>query len=205
MALKKHLFISSDGAALPRWEEAFSKARFVAPGQLTATPTPDLVWLRLQTDTPVADQIETVQNLLGNTPLLVLSDQPDDAQALLAFGLGARGYANSHASAETLKQIASVVDQGGLWIGETMMQRLLTGVGRVTLTSTVTKTASQHRLTGRELEVARAIANGASNKEVARLLEITERTVKAHVSGLFAKLGVSDRLQLALKMREISD
>lgn len=206
MTNKKHLFLSSDGTALARWKEAFGKAQFVAPSALTTTPIPDVIWLRLTTDTPVTDQIAAARYPVGTAQLIVLSDIPNDEEAILVFGMGARGYANSHAAAETLRQIASVVDQGGLWIGESMMQRLLTGVQRVNLTSpAITQSASQHRLTGRELQVARAIAGGASNKAVARLLSITERTVKAHVSGLFAKLGVSDRLQLALKMREIDD
>ena len=204
MAQKKQLFISLDSAALPRWKEAFSKAQFVVPSQLATMATPDLVWLRLQAGIPVANQIAAVRSVLGTTPLLVLSDLPEDEEALEVFGLGARGYANSHASAETLKQIASVIDHGGLWVGENIMQRLLTGMQRVALPR-ATIPSSQHRLTGRELEVARAIAAGASNKEVARTLAITERTVKAHVSGLFTKLAVSDRLQLALKMREIGD
>jgi DNA-binding NarL/FixJ family response regulator len=53
-------------------------------------------------------------------------------------------------------------------------------------------------LTQRELEVARKIADGASNKEVARDLDITERTVKAHAGAIFEKLGARDRLHLSL-------
>jgi DNA-binding NarL/FixJ family response regulator len=53
-------------------------------------------------------------------------------------------------------------------------------------------------LTRREQEVARAVANGSSNKEVARQLGITERTVKAHIGAVFQKLNARDRLHLAL-------
>jgi DNA-binding NarL/FixJ family response regulator len=52
-------------------------------------------------------------------------------------------------------------------------------------------------LTQRELEVARLIADGASNKEVGRALDISERTVKAHAGAIFEKLGARDRLHLA--------
>ena len=55
-------------------------------------------------------------------------------------------------------------------------------------------------LTAREQQVARAVAGGASNKEVARTLNITERTIKAHVSAIFLKLGARDRLHLSLIM-----
>ena len=56
------------------------------------------------------------------------------------------------------------------------------------------------RLTAREVEVARAVAQGRSNKEVADLMFISERTVKAHLGSIFDKLGVRDRLQLVLHM-----
>jgi DNA-binding NarL/FixJ family response regulator len=55
-------------------------------------------------------------------------------------------------------------------------------------------------LSGREAEVAREVVAGRSNKEIARVLGITERTVKAHLGAIFAKLGVRDRLQLALRL-----
>ena len=54
------------------------------------------------------------------------------------------------------------------------------------------------RLSLREQEVAQLLARGNSNKEIARQLEITERTVKAHVSAMLEKLGARDRLQLSL-------
>ena len=54
------------------------------------------------------------------------------------------------------------------------------------------------RLTRRELEVARLIGGGASNKEIASRMRISDRTVKAHITTIFHKLGFSDRLRLAL-------
>jgi len=56
------------------------------------------------------------------------------------------------------------------------------------------------QLTSREREVAVEVAKGLSNKEVAKLLNITERTVKAHLASTFERLGAKDRLQLALML-----
>lgn len=202
MAIKKHVFICASGELLPRWKQAFPKAVAVTPGLITACA--DVLWLRLDATLPASAQISALEAVAGAATLIVLSDTPDDDEAMAVFSLSARGYANSHAAAQTLKQIAKVVDQGGLWIGESLMQRLLAGMHGLSAPARPAQTA-EHKLTGRELEVAKAIATGASNKEVARQLSITERTVKAHVSGLFAKLAVSDRLQLALKMRAMSE
>jgi DNA-binding NarL/FixJ family response regulator len=58
-------------------------------------------------------------------------------------------------------------------------------------------------LTSREVMVAEQVARGASNREIAEALEITERTVKAHLSAIFEKLEVRDRVQLALRMNNI--
>ena len=190
---------------LPRWKQAFAQAIVASTGKLPASIPADFVWLRLQSEIPVVQQVQAIRASANDVALIVLSDIPNDDEAMAVFSLSARGYANTHASAETLTQIANVVEQGGLWIGETLMQRLLVGMQNLPQSPAANAAAmNEHRLTGREIEVAKAIAAGASNKEVARQLSITERTVKAHVSGLFTKLGVHDRLQLALKMRELS-
>lgn len=153
----------------------------------------------------MAEQIQAARLHNASALLIVLSDTPNDEEAMLAFSAAARGYCNTHAAVEVLLQVAAVVSQGGLWIGESLMARLLVGIQQTTpLLAAQTPQQSddwKQILTQREHEVALAIAKGASNKEVARQLAITERTVKAHVSGLFAKLDVQDRLQLALKIR----
>jgi two-component system nitrate/nitrite response regulator NarL len=205
VAIKKHLFISTGGTLLPQWKLAFGKAIGISNEQANALPQADLLWLRLQPGIPVTRQIETLHSTAHNPTamVIVMSDQPDDDEALAAFSATARGYVNSHAGAETLKQVARVVTDGGLWIGESLMKRLMLGVQKLPQPVSGNSAAPRPKLTDRELEVARAIAAGASNKEVARQLNITERTVKAHVSGLFAKLAVQDRLQLALKIRDM--
>jgi DNA-binding NarL/FixJ family response regulator len=150
----------------------------------------------------VAVQIERLAPRLKLIPCVVLSDTPSDDEAIAAFSAGARGYCNTHAVAQVLIQIAAVVLQGGLWIGESLMQRLVSATSRVQTQAggaAVPGGASwSEDLTGREKEVATTLAAGASNKEIARALGITERTVKAHVGAILEKLHVRDRLQLSL-------
>lgn len=199
-----HLFLCPHGRMLPRWSEAFQTGK---AGKLhtqrsnTSFDQVDLVWLRLERELPAALQVERLVPSIRLTPCVVLSDQPNDEEALAAFAAGARGYCNTHAASQVLVQIAAVVMQGGLWIGESLMQRLVGATSRVQMGSigdVVADAAWAITLTDREKEVARTLARGASNKEIARTLNITERTVKAHVGAILEKLEVRDRLQLSL-------
>ncbi len=196
-----HCFISSRGDLLSRWLDAFPQAvAEAADGKVSRGGTPPaVVWLRLSAGVPAAGQVEAVRQRYGNLPLIVLGDQPSDEEALQCFAVGARGYCNTHAVPELLQRIADVVLQGGLWIGETLMQRLLQGTARMPLPAPSGSPPDWAALlTERERQVASAVAEGASNKEIARQLGITERTVKAHTGAIFEKLGVRDRMQLSL-------
>jgi DNA-binding NarL/FixJ family response regulator len=205
-----HLFISKTGRLLETWHGAFPHAISLPIDHLANTKlpiqgliAPSCIWLRLSTDMTVALQIAAARGRFPDSHLVVLSDIPNDLEALAAFSVAARGYCNSHAGIEVLHNVANVVRQGGLWIGESIMQRLLTLPGSVSELTPATSGQSimpdwNQTLTGREREVAHAIAEGANNRDIASALQITERTVKAHVSAILEKLRIKSRLQLAL-------
>ena len=133
---------------------------------------------------------------------MVLSDQPDETVALVSLAAGASGCCNSHAAPEVLRQVALVVGNGGLWVGQGLVQRLVGGAARALAGSPAAVASDDWAkpLSEREQEVARRVAQGASNKEIAAQLDISERTVKAHLGAIFEKLGVRDRLQLLLRV-----
>lgn len=132
--------------------------------------------------------------------LLVLSSAPHDEEGLAALDAGASGYCHVYAAPMTLRNALDVVASGELWVGRALMTRLLRNVSRA---SRPVPDAWGHTLTEREREVARRAAHGDSNLAIADALGITERTVKAHLSAIFEKLGVADRLQLALRVHGI--
>jgi len=188
---------------LPRWAEAFQTGRagkVATPRAKAEAAKTKLVWLRLERGGSLQIQLERLGAQFGQTPCIVLSDRPADEEALAAFAAGARGYCNTHSAAPLLIQIASVVLQGGIWIGEPLMQRLIRATSRIQAVSGGGGESSgwSKNLTERENEVATTLARGASNKEIARTLGITDRTVKAHVGAILDKLQVRDRLQLSL-------
>lgn len=203
MIASHHLFLSDTGKVLPHWQQAFSNLKALRFGDpAMVLPAPDIVWLRLRGDVPFREQLLAAREQVAQYPYVVMSDMPNDDDALAVFALGARGYCNSHASAAVLQQIASVVSQGGLWIGTSLMQRMVAMSAQAI--APAPKTPGKELatlLTQRELEVAQIVVSGASNKEIASQLGIAERTVKSHVGAIFEKLGVRDRLQLALLIR----
>jgi two-component system nitrate/nitrite response regulator NarL len=198
-----HLFISASGSMLPGWQEAFGDARATSPGRWPAAGTPGaLVWLRLDQATTLEHQVAAVRARCGALPIVVMSDIPNDDEALAALSAHARGYCNSHAGADVLAKVASVVSQGGLWIGEALMLRLLAVQQQIKVPKAAARPDWRAALTAREVEVAVLAASGARYKEIARELLITERTVKSHMAAILQKLGLRDRLQLALLASE---
>jgi DNA-binding NarL/FixJ family response regulator len=221
MAKSRYVFVCKDGKPLPEWLKLPGLVTCVAAGSLdeAATALAEMVWIRLpEGGAAHGIDVDLVKRLSAATRTIVMSDIPQDQQALTAFEAGARGYCNSHSNSKALKLIAGVVRDGGLWIGESLMQRMVLGVGKRLgnhqdsgLNGQLSSTPKTDKngnlmasLTEREREVAETVAGGASNKEVARLLQISERTVKAHVSTIFHKLGVRDRLQLSIKIIMLS-
>lgn len=204
MKKTRHLFVSGDDKLLPRWREAFPSAHVTRVEALRPENKCDIAWLRVGAGAPVAEQLELIRKHLGAVKCVVLSDQPDDEQALSAFAAAARGYCNAHATAAVLRQVESVVLQDGLWIGESLMQRVLAATARqltpenIPAKNMADREDWSRKLTVREREIGKIVASGASNKEIARQFGITERTVKAHVGAILEKLKVRDRLQFAL-------
>ena len=136
--------------------------------------------------------------------LVATASNPNDDAAIAALDAGCAGYCHAYAQAAILQQVAQVVATGYVWIGPTLMQRLIQGANRA---ATLAQTQANHwrsALTPRECEVTEMAAKGASNQEIAARCGISERTVKAHLSAIFEKLGVVDRLQLTLKVHGIA-
>ena len=139
------------------------------------------------------------KKVCGQHFILIASLKPSDVEGQQMFVLGAKAYAHAYSSISQWHQIIKHVLEGNVWVGESLLSRLLSQISSRLLSST----AWQQGLTPREIDVAQRIALGHSNQLIAQDLAITERTVRAHVSSIFNKLGVSDRLALALKVHGI--
>lgn len=193
-----HVFVTH-GELMQRWQEAFRGAVALSLDELGRSKRTTAVWVPRVDGISVAQQLAAVRERLPRARLIVLSDVPNDDEALAAFAAGARGYCNSHAAALLLRRVAGVVEEGGLWIGPSLMQRLLRGVAAVPLRPT-RRLRPAGTLTARDLEVGALMTAGASHLEMAGALGVSGRTVRLRAAALMAKVGVRDRLQLALAL-----
>ncbi len=132
--------------------------------------------------------------------LIFASNHPQDTEGIAAIEAGFVGYCHAYCAPAQLQQIFDVVESGELWIGRSLVTRLVHAVNTAR-PQLAENWASE--LTEREHEVARRAALGESNADISTALDIGERTVREHLSVVFKKLGVADRLQLALKVHGI--
>jgi DNA-binding NarL/FixJ family response regulator len=201
-----HCFVDRDVLPLPTWMEAFPQARVVRREQLSLLPSgePVVLWIRLRAGESLGAVMPTVP-LEAWQLLVLMADEPDEDVIAEALTQGASGCCNTHAAPEVLQQVALVVGNGGLWVGQSLLRRLVGGTSRALAARTERPPRVDWAtvLSEREVQVARLVAGGASNREVADQLSITERTVKAHMSAIFEKLGLRDRLQLSLRINGI--
>lgn len=140
----------------------------------------------------------------GGLDILVASLKPSDEQGRQFLAAGAKGYVHAYQQPEALDTALRVVANGGVWMGASLLTRLLRQLEKGAASVAAEAPAWASRLTPREKEVAERAARGMANQSIANELGITERTVRAHISSVFEKLGVSDRLMLALMVHGIN-
>jgi len=194
-----HILLSQRPQIMGRWNEAFGSIAHVTTPELALRRAGEgsIVWI--EADAPeVWRQIQQARPKLAKVAVTL---NPDSSEAMRFLELGAKGYCHLLAVPEMLRQVATVVSNGGLWLGPELMQRAAIAIGHV-LQPAGPGNSLLAGLTQREREVALLVANGAANKEVAQQLDITLRTVKAHMGAIFEKLGVRDRLQLVVTLRK---
>jgi two-component system NarL family response regulator len=162
--------------------------------------------LLLDLDLPGLDAPRGVAVLRSASPathVIVFSAIASDDLEIALFKLGVRGCARRDIDAQLVKRIVLAIEQGEMWIRRAVTPRLLDDLrarSRDDHRSSAGSADQLTLLTQREREIVRLIGSGESNKAIARELCITERTVKAHLTGIFRKLGVADRVRLALRV-----
>jgi len=145
-----------------------------------------------------------IQGLSPSTKTIIFTRTPDDSEAIKALKAGAKGYCRKDIDPILLRKVVEVTQKGEIWVGRKVISRFLDELASTTERQRkelpLTKSAHFDCLTSREHQIACLVGDGGNNREIANELKISERTVKAHLTAVFRKIGISDRLRLALLM-----
>jgi two-component system nitrate/nitrite response regulator NarL len=162
---------------------------------------PDVVLLDL--NMPGLSGIETLQLLqqdLPDTAVIMLTVSEDVDELTSALHEGACGYLLKNMDADALATMIRRAADGESVIAESMTQRLITKMRTPQKAEELPApdTRESSALTPRERDIVRIVARGASNKDIARELDLAESTVKIHVRNVLRKLNLTSRVQIAI-------
>ncbi len=147
--------------------------------------------------------LAVLKSLCGESCLLLGDTGYQAEDELLALAAGIAACCDASLGARDIDRIVGIVLDGGIWISPKTLPELANRLQSLTVRpadgAAAEKTlAGLGELTQRQRDVADLVAKGESHQRIARRLDITERTVKSHLTTIFDKLGLTDRLQLAL-------
>ncbi|NJK56224.1 MAG: response regulator transcription factor [Pleurocapsa sp. SU_5_0] len=168
--------------------------------QLYDTPEqPDLILMDVRM--PVMDGVAAIKKLseqFSSIPVLVLSTFDDDEYITQAMQFGAKGYLLKDTAIEEIATAIRTAIKGYTQLGPGLFQKFLVTSAQHHYPLSQELSTTLQALSPREKEVLALIAQGASNKEIAQKLYISERTVKAHVTSILSQLNLRDRTQAAI-------
>jgi two-component system, NarL family, nitrate/nitrite response regulator NarL len=157
---------------------------------------PDILLLDL--NMPDKDGLAVLEELNFDslpTQVIVLTATEDDREAVRAMRLGARGIVLKQSASDLLVKSIRRVYGGEIWLDNRITAEVMKAFAK---SSEGGAKRDKPLLSDRESQIMRLVAQGQRNKEIGQNLFISEQTVKNHVHNIFDKLGVSDRLELAL-------
>jgi DNA-binding NarL/FixJ family response regulator len=150
--------------------------------------------------------VPAIQRLNPTAKIVLLAGEANEGEAVFALVAGARGYCQRNIGPSLVRKATEVVQRGEIWIGSRVIPLLLKNLtGLTPVARDDARSAAEgpfDSLAPRERQIAELVGAGSNNKEIAARLNITEATVKAHLTSVFRKLNVSDRLRLALFVTE---
>lgn len=193
----KHLDDILEGACLKcgdatRLDEAIAKA------------TKDSAIVCLDITSLGDDAIELVELYLkehNGLKILALSSTPNLTEGTRLLELGVRGYVNSRLYDTHLKDAIRTIEEGNVWLYPDFIYSM---VKVVSSKSNTQKSHTLDELTPKEKEIAILVLDGLSNKDIATSMNVSERTIKAHLSSIYNKFNVKDRIGFVLAMESKS-
>jgi two-component system nitrate/nitrite response regulator NarL len=159
---------------------------------------PEILLLDLvMPDTPGLTVLRELSDMHPPVKTLLLTAEAGDLDVGHALQLGARGILMKHSTTELLfKSIHSVV-AGQYWVGRECVAGLVETIRERALPTGAVPRQPTFGLTPRQLDIVSAIVSGSTNQDIAQQFKISSNTVKYHLTNMFEKLGVTNRIELA--------
>ncbi len=154
-------------------------------------------------DENFSEQVEQVVTLHSQYPenkVIVFPNKASQEAALRLLSVGINGQCQPFIGRQQLELVLNVVDSGEIWGGKAFIEKLIKQTAAVL--ETEARDVELDDLSERENKVAHLVAQGLSNKEVASNMNVTERTIKAHLTAIFKKTSAKDRLSLAMLVQK---
>lgn len=214
--MERAVLFSDDNSLIAKWQAAIgghyalrSYAKF-DPLFVHTSERPDVLAIL---DGALVDCEPAILNVIKDIPcrFLLCADQwPEDKQ-VMALVAGVAGYCDYHDDPLLLSRAAQSVIRGEIWIKRHLIPQVIGTLVKLkqpvvspppSPVPPITRSDEWACLSEREREVARMVQHGASNKAIAAVLNISERTVKAHLTSIYKKLNIPDRLHLAVRAQD---
>ena len=150
------------------------------------------------------ETLELIRSIAFSIHTLIVTEEVNNLQILAMLRSGASGFVLKESTSELLrKSIRSVLD-GQYWIGRVSISDLVRELMKESEEASTGATQRRWNLTFRENQIVAEIISGSTNKQIAKDLNLSEQTVKHHLTNIFDKVGASNRLELALMVRHFS-
>lgn len=220
---------NTDPVVIAHWQKVISNQfELTLVGSLNETravlaemaDTISFCFIHLDDDnfTAMVEHVVTIRNLFPELKIIAFPNQTSQSAALRMFSQGVNGQCAPFIGIDQLELVLSVVKTGEIWGGKTFIENLINESARSASLKAQDINRGQRRgddkrlkndviladLSQREMAVAEKVALGLNNKKIAQALDITDRTVKAHLTAIFKKLDLKDRLSLALLVQNSS-
>jgi DNA-binding NarL/FixJ family response regulator len=168
--------------------------------QVLAKTSADILLLDLKLPSSTGlDLLRDMPDLNPKLRTIVTADAEVESEVVEAMRLGARGFLVKHSPTDLFLKCIRKVHEGEVWLDCRMTEAVLEALSGKASNA---EAPEKHDLSRRELEVIQLVIQGYKNRDVAEKLFISEKTVKNHLSAIFNKLGVADRLELTLYVLE---
>jgi len=197
--------LSSVESELTGYYEIFSSIDL--EGHLATTNCENSVLVLCEQTVLGSKQEVAIAALKANSPMakvLIMGSHCAGSEQVALLKHGARGYFDTSDSLAKLNESIQCVINGEVWVERHVISGLIDELTHVPEISEEQKEAVA-TLSPKELEVAQLVSHGATNKMIANNMAITERTVKAHLTTIFQKMALTDRLSLAILFRDLRD